>query len=118
MARKHYTALGESIDMAALAMQNARTVAIGNARMNARGDLVDTQGLIMKTQEQIDQEWQRAREARDASVGTHDIKQPMPFAETARKKLDQDQDFDPAMPVPATTTAAPAARRKITDTNQ
>jgi hypothetical protein len=96
MAR-HFTALGEQIDMAALAAKNAKTPALGNAKMNARGDILGNNGVVLKTQEQIEAEWKRNREAREASVGiSPDLKQPLPPGAMVRgKKLAQDQDFDP-----------------------
>lgn len=123
MARKHYTALGEPIDMASLAMKNATTVALGNAKMNARGDILDPKGIVLKTQEQIEEEWRRNREAREASVGVQDLKQPMPFAAPPGKRLDEDQDFDPVPAAAVERTEAPAdgsadrqaRRRKIVD---
>ena len=130
MARKHYTALGEQIDMAALAAKHSSTVALGNARMNARGDILGNKGVVLRTQEQIEQEWKRAKEAREASVGTSitpDIKAPLPEDENG-KMLAEDQDFDPSEEPTAilpendvsVTGRAPqsARRRKIVDTDQ
>jgi hypothetical protein len=36
-----------------LAMQNETTVAVGNIRVNARGDLLGPGGTIIKTREQV-----------------------------------------------------------------
>lgn len=119
MSRKHYTALGEPIDMASLAMKNANAVALGNAKMNARGDILDAKGIVLKTQEQIEEEWRRNREAREASVGTQDLKQPMQFGAPPGKKLDEDRDFDPVPTMEQSIAdAAPekqTRRRKIVD---
>jgi hypothetical protein len=54
MSEKHYTARGEKIDIAALAARHAATPALGNARMNARGDILGENGIVLKTQEQIE----------------------------------------------------------------
>lgn len=122
MAKKHYTALGEQIDMAALAMKNAMSVAIGNAGLNARGDRVGQGGIVLRTQEQIEEEWRRAKEAREASVGQHDIKQPLPGVGVPGKKLDEDQDFDPPAAVAASGDQSAAdrqqpRRRKMVDSD-
>lgn len=48
---------GEMIDMGAMASSNASTIALGNASMNARGDLVDKTGNVLKAREVIVQEY-------------------------------------------------------------
>ena len=40
---------GQTIDMSGLALQNEKTVAVGNMKVNARGDQVDADGNIVKT---------------------------------------------------------------------
>ena len=45
------TAQGKEIDMHKLAMQNETTLAVGNVRMNARGDLLGPGGKIIKKQD-------------------------------------------------------------------
>lgn len=128
MAKKHFTALGEQIDMAALSARHSSTVAIGNARMNARGDRLGENGTVLKTQEQIEAEWRRVREAREASTGalpiTPDIKAPLPEA-TPQKQLADDQEFDPVAAVPAAEVAGELVsvqpqprRRRIVDSDQ
>ena len=100
MGAKHYTALGEQIDMAALAARNSSTVALGNARMNARGDVLGTGGSVLRTQEQIEEEWRKAKEMKDASVGiSQNIKSPFPSdAPPGARVVDEsDRDFDPTV---------------------
>jgi hypothetical protein len=46
------TAQGKEIDMHKLAMQNETTLAVGNVRMNARGDLLGPGGKIIKKQDE------------------------------------------------------------------
>jgi|TARA_B100001248_G_scaffold81197_1_gene59027 hypothetical protein len=40
---------GQSIDMAGLVLQNETAVAVGNMKVNARGDQLDAEGNIVKT---------------------------------------------------------------------
>lgn len=129
MARKHFTALGEQIDMAALVARHSNTVAIGNARMNARGDRLGENGTVLKTQEQIEAEWKRVREAREASTGhmpiTPDIKAPLPESPPG-KQLADDQEFDPDAVATGTgepagsqaTTPQQGRRRRMVDSDQ
>jgi len=42
------TALGKSVDMAALQTRNERVRAVGNMSVNARGDTIDAMGNIIK----------------------------------------------------------------------
>lgn len=134
MARKHYTALGEQIDMNALAMRHASTIALGNARMNARGDVLDDNFVVLRTQEQIEEDYRRAKERERASLGlSRDIKAPLPQddvtaprAATQEKQLDADTGFEPEsgtfMPTDAVdVTQLPRPtqrRRKIVDTDE
>lgn len=54
MAKQIYrSARGKEIDMLQLVKQNEMTIAVGNARVNARGDKLGPGGTIIKTREQI-----------------------------------------------------------------
>lgn len=50
---KHTTYRGTIIDMDLLKFQNQNNVALGNARMNARGDKIGSGGTIIKTREEL-----------------------------------------------------------------
>jgi len=43
------TAMGKSVDMAALTAKNEKTRAVGNMKVNARGDTIDAQGRVIKS---------------------------------------------------------------------
>ena len=43
------TAMGKSVDMAALTAKNEKTIAVGNMKVNARGDTIDAQGRVIKS---------------------------------------------------------------------
>ena len=43
------TALGKVVDMSALAAKNEKTRAVGNMKVNARGDTIDAHGQIIKS---------------------------------------------------------------------
>jgi len=55
MAQKqiYKSARGKEVDMLKLMKQNEMTVAVGNAKVNARGDQLGPGGKIVKTREQI-----------------------------------------------------------------
>jgi hypothetical protein len=66
---------GEVVDFSVLAIKNAKQVALGNARLNAKGDIVGQNGVILKTQEQIDAEW-AMKKAKSSIPVSIDIKAP------------------------------------------
>ena len=51
------TMKGKEIDMTAFVAANANVVALGNARMNARGDIVDRSGNVLKSRDVVVQEY-------------------------------------------------------------
>ena len=51
------TATGKYLDINALKIQQERTIAVGNARQNARGDLLGSGGNIVKTRDEIMKEY-------------------------------------------------------------
>jgi hypothetical protein len=42
------TAMGKAVDMSALQARNEKTRAVGNMKVNARGDTIDSHGRIIK----------------------------------------------------------------------
>ena len=43
------SAMGKSVDMSALISRNEKTRAVGNMKVNARGDIIDSNGKIIKS---------------------------------------------------------------------
>ena len=48
MAENYRSAMGKNVDMASLRTQNEKVRAIGNMRVNARGDTIDSNGNIIQ----------------------------------------------------------------------
>lgn len=59
MPSLYKTATGRVIDMEALRLANETSVAVGNANLNARGDLLGPGGKIVKTREELAKEYYR-----------------------------------------------------------
>ena len=59
MKKQHRTALGKNIDMDNLRLINEETIAVGNMRVNARGDELGPGGAIVKTRNQVMDEYYR-----------------------------------------------------------
>ena len=98
------TMQGKEIDMHKLAMQNEMTVAIGNAKVNARGDELGPGGKIIRKREDILREAQRA----------------VPDEILVRNN----EDFQPAVEIPATVNTVvtspveyKSSRKKVDDMN-
>lgn len=53
MATNHRTARGMQIDMDRLRLANEQTIAVGNMKVNARGDQLGAGGKVIKTRQQI-----------------------------------------------------------------
>jgi hypothetical protein len=56
MTTNHTTARGKVIDMDRIRLANEQTIAVGNMKVNARGDQLGAGGKIIKTRQQIMQE--------------------------------------------------------------
>ena len=46
--KSYRSAMGKNVDMSALLAKNENTRAVGNMKVNARGDTIDAQGRIIK----------------------------------------------------------------------
>lgn len=58
------SANGKTIDMGALRLQNERVRAVGNMRVNARGDVIDDNNEVIRTRnEQVKQQYQQQAHA-------------------------------------------------------
>jgi hypothetical protein len=73
---KHVTYRGVTIDMDSIRRENEKSPAIGNMKVNARGDQLVNGGEIAKTAEQIARENHRVQQA----VVATGLKGPVPSA--------------------------------------
>lgn len=101
MTQKVYrTAQGKTVDLGALMLQNENTRAVGNMKVNARGDLVDGWNRpIDKRTQQVQKQYERqVTNVRDEPVLAS---QPIPGSETPMTKALRSR--------PETVNTAPAA---------
>ena len=61
MAGKIYkTALGKTIDMGKLSLQNEKVRAVGNMKVNARGDMVDDMNRVISSKnDQVNKQYNK-----------------------------------------------------------
>ena len=57
MGRIYTSVRGKQIDMEKLSLVNEKTPAVGNMRVNARGDEIGAGGQIVRTREQVLQDY-------------------------------------------------------------
>jgi hypothetical protein len=118
LRRQTQSMRGTPVDFGALQAQNATQPTLGNTRTNVRGDLLGDNGVILKTQEEIEAEWARKRALQARVDAQMSIK---------ADKLSPDQKITPtAAPVHTKTEfptigdlvdqgVIPPAKRKIAD---
>jgi len=80
MGRVYKTAQGRQLDMEKLRLQNELVPAVGNMRVNARGDQLGAGGAILKTREAMLDEHYRAPGARSNKKN-----EPIPTGGKAKK---------------------------------
>ena len=52
MSKTYKTAMGKSIDMGAMVLANEKVRAVGNQKVNAKGDIIDSNNNVVKTRQQ------------------------------------------------------------------
>lgn len=105
------TMRGKVLDVGAIQAQNETAIALGNASMNARGDIVGPGGAIIRRKEQVAQEYHKANPNAVRTVSLKDL-QPDVFmtpAEAVKEATKPTADKAPVAP------ATPKSRRVITD---
>jgi hypothetical protein len=85
---KYRTAMGKTIDMAALAAKNEHVRAVGNMKVNARGDVIDDKGRVVKpVTERATEHYSKTVGNRGAQVLNKPINQK-PKAPVEKPKVD------------------------------
>lgn len=52
MGKTYKTAMGKTIDMGAMILANEKIRAVGNMKVNAKGDIIDSNNNVVKTKQQ------------------------------------------------------------------
>jgi hypothetical protein len=76
MGKVYSSVRGKEIDMEKLQLRNETEIAVGNAKLNARGDEIGTGGKIVRTREEILQDYynQNPRAVREEVTSRKNIK--------------------------------------------
>ena len=102
---------GKEVDMLKLFHKNEKKIALGNARMNARGDIIGRGGIILKSREDQVKEYQEKIKEQEGTVGLKDPealsdlekklrKVSKPEKVVAKKKKEEPKQEPIAEPVP------------------
>lgn len=89
----HRTAQGRTLDMATLIAKNEKIRAVGNMKVNARGDTIDSKGNIIKSRNQsVNEQYGKTVGSRQVPANTRSPTKPMnPIVED---KLPTEHDFN------------------------
>lgn len=85
MAKVYRSAQGRAIDMETIRLQNELVPALGNMRVNARGDQLGPGGKIIKTREMIMDEYYQSKASPVDNIPTAG---PIPTRNNPRRKSD------------------------------
>jgi len=89
MTRKTYkTALGKTVDLGALMLQNEDTRAVGNMKVNARGDSLDGEN------KSIDTKSRQLKRSNDRQVITNVSSKPITTKNTPKVAPTRDRDSE------------------------
>lgn len=98
MAGKYRSAQGQTVDMAALAAKNEKTRAVGNMKVNARGDTIDSNGkIILPVTEKVAEKYSNTVGNKSAQARKAPAKVAKPVAEQLteeEKELLSMDDYD------------------------
>lgn len=98
MARNYRTAQGKVVDMAALVAKNERVRAVGNMKVNARGDTIDSYGkVIAPVTQKVGERYQKtvgnkSAQPKKSAVPQHNVAKPK--YELTKEELELEESFD------------------------
>ena len=93
--KNYRTAMGKTVDMAALAARNEHTRAVGNMRVNARGDTIDANGRIVKpVTEKVNEAYGRTVGNKSAQVKRQVTTKPKVELELTEAEKELEESFE------------------------
>lgn len=77
MTKNYRTAQGKQLDMAALAARNEKVRAVGNMKVNARGDTIDGTGkVLVPVTQKVGQTYQKTVGHRSSQIKKPNVTKP------------------------------------------
>lgn len=98
MVKKYKTANGKLVDLDGLRLKNEDTIAVGNMRINARGDELGPGGQVVKTRnERMNENYKlHTMVPKDDAVPTSSKPKPKPQQKAAEKIVEEIMADEPA----------------------
>ena len=115
MPKLYRTAQGRTVDIAAIMTQNERTRAVGNMKVNARGDMIDNHNQVVTSRNR------QVNRNLDAAVDRHIVGKAAPKTpekSLAKKTLEPDSNTAGITVVPQQGLAAALSRANQPKENQ
>ncbi len=93
---KYRTAMGKTVDMAALVAKNEKVRAVGNIPVNARGDTIDSQGkVVVPSTKKVSSGYQKTVGNKSANVVKQQPKINKPATrELTKEELELEDSFE------------------------
>lgn len=118
MTRKVYrTAMGKTVDLGALLLQNENVRAVGNMGVNAAGDLVDgTNRVIDQRNRQVQKQYKKQTNVTNTTVATSNVQAKKIKLETEQQIVEPEIDLESTFetmitesePLPESESQSPA----------
>lgn len=102
---------GKSVDMSRLMAQNSTKIALGNANMNARGDVLQN-GVVVQSREEIARAYHSSNPKAVRQVAIKNIKD-----EVFVSPVEALENLKNQLPAPPKTSKPSRTNRKITDSD-
>jgi len=121
MAKLYRSAQGALVDIEKLRLSNEETIAVGNMKVNARGDQLGPGGRVVKTRNQLMKEHYQVNPAAKLTKPIHRPKdrpaRPVVQEETTMETLPEVEQIKPVEPVETPEDDRPKFKiKKPTDT--
>ena len=101
MSKVYRTSRGEGLDIDMLRLANENTIAIGNARTNARGDELGPGGKVVRTRAQVMQDYHKLNSAVPEDDRAPAPQAQQPVIKTGRAVATPTVEHEPVAPYPA-----------------
>ena len=93
--KNYRTAMGKTVDMAALAARNEHTRAVGNMRVNARGDTIDANGRVIRSvTEKVNEAYGKTVGNKSAQVKRQVTTKPKVELELTQAEKELEESFE------------------------
>jgi hypothetical protein len=106
MSKIYNTAMGKRVDLDSILLKNEEVIAVGNMKVNARGDLLGPGGKVIKTRDQVMKEYY-ALNTPVAVDTSHNIPVPAPVAKPVVTAPAMVADPEPVKPAPVVKAPEP-----------